>query len=312
MFHMAGGLQMARWVNRKGLRILMYHRFSDRADLEIQCRHIREHYFPVSMTQVDTWLKSGDPLPDNSIAITIDDGYQDFAEVGYPAFSSWGIPVTVYLVADFLDGREWLWVDRVKYAFLHSPLDRVRIDLPGERAFYGILGAASQRRAAAAQLCEQMKLLRNEVRLAALAALPEVLQVAIPAAPPAEFAPLAWEDVRRMAASGVGIGAHTKTHPVLSRISGEGELHDEIGGSKQRIEEALGFPVEHFCYPNGSDCDITPECVEAVRLARFRTAVTTRSGLNYPAGDRFLLRRIGVDPGFEPLYFQRCAAAFRV
>ena len=98
VFHKAGGLQMARWVNRKGLRILMYHRFSDAVDLDNQCRHIREHYSPVSLAQVDAWLKSGDSLPDNAMAVTVDDGYRDFCEVAYPVFSKWRIRLTSWTV----------------------------------------------------------------------------------------------------------------------------------------------------------------------------------------------------------------------
>jgi peptidoglycan/xylan/chitin deacetylase (PgdA/CDA1 family) len=312
VFHKAGGLRVARWVHRKGLRILMYHRFADRADLEDQCRHIREYYYPVSLAQVDSWLTSGDPLPVNAMAITVDDGYRDFREVAYAVFAAWQIPVTVYLVSDFLDGKLWLWVDQVKYAFLHSPLRRFRTELPDGVVLEFPLETADQRRTAVRETCEAFKRQRNEIRLSALAALPECLKIAIPASPSAEDAPLAWEDVRQMADGIATFGAHTRTHPVLSRVSAEGELCHEIEGSKLRIEEVLDRPVDHFCYPNGGPGDITPKCVEVVRLARFRTAVTTRTGLNYAAGDRFLLRRIGVEPGLDRLYFQQCAAAFRV
>ena len=311
-FHKAGGLRVARWVHRKGLRILMYHRFSDPADLESQCRHIRDNYCPVSLAQVDSWLTSGDPLPVNSIAITVDDGYRDFRDVGYPVFAAWQIPVTVYVVSDFLDGRLWLWVDQVKYALLHSPLRRFRTELPDGKVLEFPLETADQRRTAVRETCEAFKRQPNETRLSALAALPEWLKIAIPASPPAEDAPLAWEDVQRMADGIATFGAHTRTHPVLSCVPAESDLYREIEGSKLRIEEVLDRPVDHFCYPNGGPGDITPKCVEVVRRARFRTAVTTRTGLNYAAGDRFLLRRIGVEPGLDALYFQQCAAAFRV
>ena len=45
-FHKAGGLSIARWMNRKGLRILMYHRFTEREPLARQCAHIRARYVP--------------------------------------------------------------------------------------------------------------------------------------------------------------------------------------------------------------------------------------------------------------------------
>ncbi len=312
VFHKAGGLRVVRWMNRKGLRILMYHRFSDAAALDRQCRHIRENYAPVSLAQVSSWLRSGDPLPPNSMAVTVDDGYRDFAEVAYPVFLAWHIPVTVYLVSDFLDGTLWLWVDRVKFAFLHSPLGRFRAEFLAEGVLDFPLDTHGQRLAAAREICEALKRQPDEIRLAALASLPEWLKIGIPPSPPPADAPLAWEDVRRMAGGVASFGAHTRTHPVLARISGGDEIEREIAGSKARIEEMLEQPVDHFCYPNGGPGDITPQCVEVVRRAGFRTAVTTLPGLNYATGDGFLLRRIGVEPGLDPLYFRQCAAAFRV
>ena len=62
------------------LRILMYHRFSDRAALARQCAHIRRHYQPVSMAAVSEWLHDGRSLPPYALAVTVDDGYADFRE----------------------------------------------------------------------------------------------------------------------------------------------------------------------------------------------------------------------------------------
>ncbi len=131
-----------------------------------------------------------------------------------------------------------------------------------------------------------------------------------PAPPGCE--PLAWDDVRLMARKGVEFGAHTRTHPVLSRLTSHAELNAEIAGSKRRIEDALASPVRHFCYPNGSQRDISREAVDAVRQAGFETAVTTESGVNGVGDDPFLLRRIGVDPGYARDYFARCATGFHV
>jgi peptidoglycan/xylan/chitin deacetylase (PgdA/CDA1 family) len=291
LFHHAGGLHLLRWLNRNGLRILMYHRFADAQGLEAQCRHLRDYYRPLSLTEAADSLRARKPLPPNSAVVTVDDGHRDFFEIAYPVFSAYRIPVTVYLVTDFLDRRLWLWADQVRYAFEHTKLQ-----------------TEEQKKSAARETCEALKLLPNEERLAALAGLAERLQVQIPEQPPDGCEAVTWDEVRAMAGNGVEFGAHTRTHPVLSRVSARAELDGEIAGSKRRIEEVLGSPVRHFCYPNGLMRDISAEAVDAVRQAGFETAVTTESGVNAAGHDPLLLRRLGVDPRYDRDYFERCAA----
>ncbi len=307
-----GGLRAARWLNRGGLRILMYHRFGDAGALEWQCRHLRECYRPISLTEAAPLLQSGRPLPANSVAVTVDDGYRDAWSVAYPVFTAFQIPATVYLVTDFLDRRVWLWVDQVRYAVLHTRRQNLRLELPGNAGLEFSLASEDQRGHAATRICESLKLLRNENRLATLARIPELLDVTLPGDPPSGCEPLEWSNVREMARGGVEFGAHTRRHPILSRVQSAAELADEIAGSKQRIEEELGEPVRHFCYPNGTEPDISKEAVDAVRAAGFETATTTQPGLNYPGEDLFRLRRVPVDPTQDPAYFQQCVAAFRI
>jgi peptidoglycan/xylan/chitin deacetylase (PgdA/CDA1 family) len=289
-FHRGGGLHLVRWWHRKGLRILMYHRFSDASALAAQCAHIRRHYHPVPMSQVAFWLKTGEPLRANALAVTIDDGYRDFLTVAHPVFREYGIPVTVFVVTDFLDGKLWLWTDHVQYA--HR--------LAGRPAEEG------------RDMIERLKRVSNPERLSTLARLPETLGITLPPEPPAEYSPLSWEEVRRLASQGVEFGAHTRAHPILSSVASLPELTGEIAGSKQRLEEMLDRPVLHFCYPNGRWEDIGENAVAAVRAAGFETAVTTIGGLNHRPADPFLLRRIGAAPDFPPRYFHQVAAAFRV
>jgi peptidoglycan/xylan/chitin deacetylase (PgdA/CDA1 family) len=315
-FHKAGGLGMARWINRKGLRILMYHRFTEPEPLARQCAHIRAHYSPVSMSQAADWLMHGRRLPENAVAITVDDGYRDFYQVAYPVFREYGIPATVYLVSDFLDRRLWLWVDQVRYGFLHAQARTFQMEIPGAAPLSFELGTRQARTSAARAVTEAAKKISNVERLRLLASLPRQLEVQLPEDAPAEYQALHWDEVRQMSAAGIDFGAHTRTHPILSRLAGDGEpageIAHEIEGSKRQIEQRVGRPVEHFCYPNGSIEDVGRSAVEVARAAGFRTAVMTESGLNYVGADPFRLLRIGVEPGLDDGYFERCAAGFRV
>lgn len=289
-FHGAGGVHAVRWMKRNGVRILMYHRFSDAAALDRQCAHIRKYYKPIAMSAVADWLDSGRPAEPYSLGVTVDDGYRDFLEVAHPVFAKYGIPVTVFLVSDFMDGKCWLWYDQVVWAY-----QRAR-------------GTAGEGR----ELAVRMTNMSAAERSAMLSEVPRSLGVQLPAEAPPEYRPLSWDDVRSLADSGVEFGAHTKTHPILSAVLDSERLRDEIAGSKQRIEAELGTPVTHFCYPNGRGVDIGAAAVTAVREAGYRTAVTAEPGVNHAGADPFLLCRIGADPTHEEDYFERAVAAFRV
>ena len=310
-FQHMGALSFARWVNRAGLRILMYHRFSDRAALARQCAHMREHYQPVSMADVSEWLHAGRSLPPRALAITVDDGYRDFLESGYPVFAEHHIPVTVFLVTDFMDGKSWLWFDRILHAFAQTRISEPAIQMPDGQVVRFNLGSAASRRAAGQQLADMAVAWSAAERLKLVGDLPYMLETQVPDQPPLDCRPLSWDEVRALAASGVEFGAHTKTHPILSSLSSPDQLQDEIAGSKARIEAELDRPVLHFCYPNGKIKDIGSAAVETVRLSGMRTAVTAEPGLNHAHQDAFLLNRIGADPGHEDLYFQRGLAGWR-
>jgi len=299
VFHHAGGLAAVRWRNRGGLRILMYHRFTDRAALARQCAHIRRHYQPVTMSAAAEWLHAGRPLPPYALAVTVDDGYADFHDLAQPVFAEYAIPATVYLATDFLDRESWLWFDRVVYAFRASPL---------RQALGFRLGDEESRRAAGQHVADLAVALSPVERRDLVDRLPQSLNVEIPEQAPPEYRPLSWDTVRSLASSGVEFGAHTRTHPILSAIADPEELRDEIAGSKARIEAELGRPVLHFCYPNGRMPDIGPAAVAAVRAAGMQTAVTVEPGMNQAGQDPFLLRRIAADPSQEPMYFARRAA----
>lgn len=313
LFERSGALAAIRRRRRDRLRILMYHRFdwvAGAADaLAAQCAHLRRCYSPIPLETAAQHLEEGRPFPANAVTVTVDDGHADFERIALPVFRAHGIPVTLYLATDFVDGAGWLWFDRIEHA-LRATTRRAFVDpLSGEELR---LGTRAERSGAFVAVVERAKL----VSYTELRRLPEevarALEVELPAAPPAEYAPVTWDSVRRMQGEGVEIGAHTRSHPILSRLADRSALEEEIVGSARRIEEMTGRRPRHFCYPNGRAEDVTAETVAVVRSGGFRTAVTTEPGLADPASDPFRLKRIGAGPETPPGYFRRVVAGFRI
>jgi peptidoglycan/xylan/chitin deacetylase (PgdA/CDA1 family) len=107
--------------------------------------------------------------------------------------------------------------------------------------------------------------------------------------PGLEDRPLDWDEVAELARQGCEFGSHTLTHPDLDRVP-EGQAHQEIAGSRQRLRERVGREVPLFCYPRGV---VTPALAAIVARAGYTAAVITprRAGL---AEHRYCLRRTGV------------------
>jgi peptidoglycan/xylan/chitin deacetylase (PgdA/CDA1 family) len=310
----AGGLRLMREVGRRGVRILLYHRFPEsiRQSLESQCAHLRKYYHLVSLTEVHAWLRGEQSLPPNSLAVTVDDGYRDFYCTAYPIFRAYRIPVTVFLASDFLDRKCWLWGDRVEYAFQRTVLRNVELALaPGELKTFPLVSADLRTQAISA-VKAAAKRMSNQAKLQLiLEDLPDRLQVEFPLEPPEQSAPLEWHEVRQMSSDGIDFGGHTKTHPILSSLGSETQMCEEILGSKRRIEEELNKPVLHFSYPNGTWPDLNSETLDVVKRGGFCTAVIAQGGVNYRNANPFLLRRNTVEAETGEIVFGKYATGFR-
>lgn len=302
--HKTGAIHLARRLNH-GIRILTYHRFTsqDAELLEKQCRYLRRHYQPTSLRDIAYCLRDGKRIPPNAVAVTVDDGYRDFLDHAVPVLRACGIPATVFLVADFIDRKQWLWWDPLLYSLqrtsrriLESSLGRFPI-------------ASEAERAAAFDGCvERLKTLPDRTRAAVLEDVLKQLDVALPSEIPPEMAPMTWDEIRSLRECAVEFGGHTRTHPILSRVETREAMCAEVSYCKLRIEQELGEPVLNFAYPNGRVTDWNDGVVEAVQAAGYLTAVTTVHGISRPGDSPFRLKRIAVNPDLPFDYFAELLA----
>jgi peptidoglycan/xylan/chitin deacetylase (PgdA/CDA1 family) len=105
--------------------------------------------------------------------------------------------------------------------------------------------------------------------------------------------PMNWSMIRELHAAGWTIGSHTVHHPRLTQVADE-ILRQELAGSRETLEDALGSPCRHFCAPHGA---MDQRVLDAVRDAGYRSAA-----LSLPARFRYsdpggVVPRSGVYPG---------------
>jgi peptidoglycan/xylan/chitin deacetylase (PgdA/CDA1 family) len=137
-----------------------------------------------------------------SVAITFDDGFQNFYEEAFPVLQQYGFPATVFVVSGFVGKRN---------------------DWPSQPS------------------------------------------TGIP-----RFELMGWDEIKEVSRHGVALGAHTVSHPFMTRNS-KAENDTELKVCRSEIESRTGTAVSTFAYPYG-DFD---HHVQDQVAGYFRVACTT-------------------------------------
>jgi peptidoglycan/xylan/chitin deacetylase (PgdA/CDA1 family) len=78
--------------------------------------------------------------------------------------------------------------------------------------------------------------------------------------------------------SGMEIGGHTASHPILTQMENSAACTD-IATGKEMLEDIIRAPVRVFAYPNGKPGrDYLPDHVRMVKKLGFDAAVSTAHG----------------------------------
>lgn len=272
------------------LSILIYHQVLDAFDpmrpdepvesqFHMQMRLIARYFTPLSLSDALVRMEQGE-LPRNAICVTFDDGYKNNLTVAQPILERYGVPATVFIATAFADGSN-MWNDRLTYLFGKQDLAQLRIN--GE---WVQLGGWDTRRALTQQWIKRLKYLPLEERS-------EIIDEMYRDNGVAEQPPLMMsrEEIKTLHKTGVGIGAHTMNHPILSRLP-ESLQQEEIVRSREALERWTQSPVAHFAYPNGKyGVDYDNVALEIVKKEGFAAAVSTDWGTSTVKTSRWQLRR---------------------
>lgn len=116
-------------------------------------------------------------------------------------------------------------------------------------------------------------------------------------------------ELQQLAESGMSIGAHTMSHPVLAQCS-EDEALREINQSKAEIERALGQTVWAFAYPFGNPATMGEREVDFAGQAGFECAFVNVGGGVAEHSKRFELSRTHVTANMSLAEFEAHLTGF--
>jgi peptidoglycan/xylan/chitin deacetylase (PgdA/CDA1 family) len=277
---------LLRHVERDCATIFMLHRFRDAergiagceiAQLRLALAYLaRNNYELVALTDLFERLGGNGPQACGAVAFTIDDGYVDQAAVAAPVFAEFGCPVTTFVTTGFLDGKLWFWWDQIEFVFRQTTRRSIEVRV-GDVVLEYHWENEDQRIRAQTEFTASCKRVPETERIAAIAQLAQASDVEVPRNPPAQFAPMSWDQVRKCEKLGMTFGPHSVSHPVLSRTTHDATMY-EITESWARLRAEARHPVPIFCYPNGEWGDFGDREIAALRGLGFIGAVVAEPG----------------------------------
>ena len=208
------------------------------------------------------------------VALTFDDGYRDTVTEALPVLERHQAPFTVFATTGFLDRTARLWWIELERAL--ATLSSAEIALGGRRHRL-VVRTAREKDKAFAAIRDRLLEGGDSSLLAAMTQLCDAAGVS-PSNLVDELC-MDWKDLARLVDHPLAtIGCHTLTHSRLAKMGPE-PMRDELRVSRRQLEDRLGVPVRHVCYPYGwATAAGTREFATAAGLG-FATGVTTRPGV---------------------------------
>lgn len=270
------GMQICKFFTRKQPRILMYHRFSGSESnksvsvnlFEKQLKLIKQDFNVLSLNDLIILHVNNKKIPDNSIVLTIDDGYYDFYKYAYPLLKKYSTPATFFITTSFTSQKIWLWPDIIQYVIDNTQVENLIINLNSNKVI------DLSKKNSWERIVQYLISLKNHKRLEFINKLCADAKVNLPAVPTSHYSAASWENIYEMSNNGIEIGCHTLTHPILSSIESNNLLKNEVIDSKKIIEEKLQTEIYSFCFPNGSNKDFNDNVKSIVKKAGYSCSVS--------------------------------------
>jgi len=273
MFHRVLDAEQRRRTNSEAPMIVAERKFA------AMMEYLHRHYRVVDAT-APTPAFAGSRL---GIALTLDDGWADNYEPVLAAKRQYGHSSTIFLSPALMGLENPFWPERVGELMRGAPEADIK------------------------QVVEQLKKCEPLVREQRLQELEARNGAGGKTAPGADRT-MTWQQVDEMRREGIGFGAHSQTHEILTSLPGRAEVDRELRESRQDLTARFGENCWVMAYPNGGHSDNVVAWTEA---AGYRRAFTVEPGAWTP--DTHPLRiprlnisdaRVSFDEEFSPAAFE--------
>lgn len=302
----SGLLAIFRFLHRDSVLVLTYHDILppgfpegdplfgmtvSTAEFEWQLDYLCRRYSPINLQQFVDWISGVAPLPPRPLLLTFDDGHKNNVQFALPLLAKRRLPAVCFCLTAYLGQRSLTWVEEGYYRILHSPAVSWQMTSGESHP----LTTPAERTAACTQFFRRFRTIAEDAQANEFENLRRQLPVEFDLGRfPGRFDFMDEHDLQQLRQSGIEIGAHTASHPILATVSEERSRMEMIG-SKSRIEAATKADARAFAYPFGMPgIDFLPRDAAIAKQGGFSVAFAAHDGFARRASDPFAIPRFGI------------------
>lgn len=311
---------LSRWLMRRRLLILCYHGFE--LDDEARFRPklfmrpevfrsrlalITRRRFPVlTLSEALERLDQG-TLPDNTIVLTIDDGFASTLVKAAPLLKQFQMPATLYQTTYYVD-KPAIFRLVVQYMFWKTKMEALDMTglQPGASGKVSLVDASTREQACWAIIAHGEGNCGEGERLEICQRLGDRLGVDFGQIVRSRILSLLTSsEIESLPAWGIDVQLHTHRHRFPED---ETQATREIEDNRAALGKVLRGPLIHFCYPSGS---WSPSQFPWLESEGVVSATTCQAGFNTSATHKLALHRFLDEDGLSSIEFEAALCGFR-
>lgn len=286
-----GGFWLSRLVVRRKTLILTYHNFEiieetnfkpklfiKKVTFEKRLAYLKKHNNIIGLNDL---LKRD--KPNNTVVITIDDGWAPTLTVAAPLLNHYKFPYVIYLATESVLAKQPIFHILLDYMLRSSLGKTLYLDDAKYKSTQTVITLQ-----ALPALIKKIKLLKStkydtdllrEISLRLGFSIDKLINDKI-------FTLLSVDEIKELTQLGADIQLHTHSHH--DYIDDEATFNIEIKTNQLHIETITGIKPIHHCYPSGS---FSRPCFNYLQSLGIETATTCIPGFCDEKSNKFALPR---------------------
>jgi peptidoglycan/xylan/chitin deacetylase (PgdA/CDA1 family) len=269
-------------------------------NLRRQLKLLTTYYHVITPAEFRAWCQSEGDLPSNAVLITCDDGMQSALTEMMPILKEMNLSGLFFVTEQALAKQSsMLWHEELHLMLLAAP-ERITLQLPSLGIDDHAVGRA-EKRDLWWKLIYKLSRYDRSHRSQLMDAIGWQIRVDPQwkseyhddPARQSRFFTVNLEQTRALAASGMSIGGHSLSHPMLSQAPYD-LAWQEIMTSKRRLEEAIGVSVWAMAYPFGDVESAGPREMRMAEQAGYSCAFVNFGGGFKAPFTPFAIQRVHV------------------